>query len=1094
MGHVGPHSSRMGAPRGCILAWAPESRSNHLRLLLELTFGALVRQLLKNHPFHFIEARLTILIALVGTLSTATSVRAQLTGQLGAHDPSTVIKADGRYYYFATGQGIASRSSANKTAWTGDPSVFSTQPAWTTQAIPSFTGHFWAPDVAYFNGKYHLYYSASEWGTIDSAIGLVTTPSLSNPTWTDQGKVVQSDAVWEAGPNTDTTGFNAIDPSILADTNGKVWMAFGSYSSGILVTELDPATGKRLNPSTLSATLVANNAPGGGWGSTVEGAALTKHDGMYYLFVNYGGCCSGVDSTYDIRVGRSVSPTGPFLDKSGVDMRNGGGTIFLDDDGRRIGPGHFSLLSDAGQDSFGYHFYNGDVNGAPTYELRNLYWTSDAWPSYAVVNPNWLGTSSSNWSAVANWSTGGVPNGVGHDANFTGNAFNRYSVAVDGGGKTVSSINFRSAAAYTVGVNGGSALTLDSLAGDAATVNVFDGSHTIAAPVTAADSLGVDVVPAASTLTLSGSVAGSALRKYGAGKLALGGNNAFTSSVFVKRGTLEISGAVIAGQFSSVGHFTADTATMIVRGTGSFTASADLNIGDTGDGSTPATGTLELRDSAAVTVNATGGFYVGSGFSAGTRAVGTVNHTGGTLTASGNFDGAFIVGGRGSALASGTYNLSGGAVTASTNVQIGGRGTGVVSQSGGTFNANSYLAIGRFNGATGSWNISAGTLNQTNAARSLIVGEEGNGTLTVGGNGAVNVAGPLRLASLATAVGAVNLNGGVLTAAQVTKGSGSGTFNFNGGTLRASANQSAFMQGLTLANVDAGGAMIDTQAFNLTVAQPLVQKSALGSTLDGGLTKLGAGTLYLTGASTYSGGTFINAGRVVVSNVTGSGLGTGWVTVAPAGTLGGSGFIGANVVNNGVVNPGVGAGVLTINAGFSQQPGGVLHIDVGGVANFDRLVVNGTAALDGTLKLSLINGFTLTTPTSFDVLDGTTLTGRFVALDLPALSGFLWDASQLYVTGSLAVVPQFEADFNSNGRVDADDLAILRGGYGSTAAGRATGDATGDGVVDGSDFLVWQRQLGGGAAETTATTAVPEPAAAILAAFSLVLVRRRPRI
>jgi arabinan endo-1,5-alpha-L-arabinosidase len=1067
----------------------------HFRVLLKFTAGALARQLLKNRQLHFVAAKLTVRIALIGALSIALPVRAQLTGQLGAHDPSTVIKADGRYYYFATGQGIVSRSSANKTAWTGGPSVFGTQPTWTTQAIPSFTGHFWAPDVAYFNGKYHLYYSASAWGTIDSAIGLVTTPSLSNPVWTDQGKVVQSDAVWEAGPNTDTTGFNAIDPSILVDNaTNKVWMAFGSYSSGILVTELDPVTGKRLNPSTLSATLVANNTPGGGWGSTVEGAALTKHDGMYYLFVNYGGCCSGIDSSYDIRVGRSASPSGPFLDKNGVDMRNGGGTIFLDDDGRRIGPGHFSLLSDAGQDSFGYHFYNGDANGAPTYELRNLHWTADAWPSYAAVNPNWLGASNSNWSTVANWSTGGVPNGVGHDANFTANSFNRYSVAIDGGGKTISSINFRSTAAYTVGASGGNALTLDSLVGDAATINVFDGSHTIAAPMTAADSLGVNVVPAASTLTLSGPVTGSALRKYGVGKLAIGGTNAYTGSVFVKRGILEITGAVSAGQFSSVGQSTADTATMIVRGTGSFTTSADLNIGDTGDGATPATGTLELRDSAAVTVNATGGIYVGSGFSAGTRAVGTVNQTGGTLTASGNFDGAFIVGGRGSALASGTYNLSGGAITANTNVQIGGRGTGVVNQSGGTFNANSYLAIGRFNGSTGSWNISAGTLNQSSAARSLIVGEEGNGTLTLTGNGAVNLAGPLRLASLATAVGVINLNGGVLTAAQVTKGSGSGTLNLNGGALRASANQSIYMQGLTAANVDIGGAIIDSQAFTITLAQPLDHKSALGATPDGGLTKSGSGGLILTAANTYTGGTFVNAGRLLVNNAAGSGVGTGLVTVATAGTLGGTGVIGANVLNQGTLDPGVGTGVLTLNGDLSQQSDATLHIDVGGLSSFDRLVVNGTAALDGTLRLALVSGFAATAPATFDILDGNTLSGAFAVLDLPVLNGFVWDSSQLYVTGALAVVPQFEADFDSNGRVDANDLTSLREGFGSTIAARATGDATGDGVVDGSDFLVWQRQLGSGAAATPVTSAVPEPAATILAAFSLVLVRRRPRI
>ena len=174
--------------------------------------------------------------------------------------------------------------------------------------MPGFTGGFWAPDIAYFNGTYHLYYSVSTWGSIDSAIGVATSPSLSSPTWTDQGKVVQSDAVGFTQPETDTTAYNTIDPSILVDNDtGRVWMSFGSYSSGIVVTELDPATGKRLNTSTLAATKVANNASGGGWGSTLEGSALVKHGSYYYLMVNAGGCCSGVDSTYEMRVGRGTN-------------------------------------------------------------------------------------------------------------------------------------------------------------------------------------------------------------------------------------------------------------------------------------------------------------------------------------------------------------------------------------------------------------------------------------------------------------------------------------------------------------------------------------------------------------------------------------------------------------------------------------------------------------------------------------------------------------------------------------------------------------------------------------------------------------------
>src|SRR4051794_29985285 len=104
--------------------------------------------------------------------------RGQLSGQLGAHDPSTLIKDGGNYYYFATGQGIVSRRSSNLMRWNTGATVFSTAPAWTTSAVPGFTGNFWAPDIAFFNGAYHLYYSVSTFGNQVSAIGMATTPTL----------------------------------------------------------------------------------------------------------------------------------------------------------------------------------------------------------------------------------------------------------------------------------------------------------------------------------------------------------------------------------------------------------------------------------------------------------------------------------------------------------------------------------------------------------------------------------------------------------------------------------------------------------------------------------------------------------------------------------------------------------------------------------------------------------------------------------------------------------------------------------------------------------------------------------------------------
>jgi Glycosyl hydrolases family 43 len=115
--------------------------------------------------------------------------------------------------------------------------------------------------------------------------------------------------------------------------------------------------------------------------SSIEASYVYKHDDHYYLFVNYGTCCDGVNSTYNIRVARSESVTGPYLDQSGRGMiNNGGGTLFLGSEGRYIGPGHIGIFEDDGVEWFGYHYYDGNANGTPTYNLRTLRWSDDGWP------------------------------------------------------------------------------------------------------------------------------------------------------------------------------------------------------------------------------------------------------------------------------------------------------------------------------------------------------------------------------------------------------------------------------------------------------------------------------------------------------------------------------------------------------------------------------------------------------------------------------------------------------------------------------------------------------------------------------------------
>lgn len=331
---------------------------------------------------HWFGLPLLFMAAAAMPASAATLMR----GNLGVHDPSTVIKCKDRYYVFATGRGIASKSSADHTFWQGGPSVFRRVPAWTTNAVPDFTGTFWAPDVIYFNNLYHLYYAVSTFGSQISAIGLATNPTLdpSDPAyqWTDQGPVIQS---------TIGSPYNTIDPSVTFDAAGNLWMSFGSYWNGIYLVQLDPATGLRIGPNSPTYRLASH--------SSIEASCIYYRSPYYYLFVNWGSCCSGIESTYNIRVGRSTSITGPYYDRNGVDMRSSGGTLFLEATGKYYGPGHMGILSDTNGEWFSYHYYdagqygypvNGGTDyGLPMFDMEPLSWTANGWPAFT-----------NDWSAV----------------------------------------------------------------------------------------------------------------------------------------------------------------------------------------------------------------------------------------------------------------------------------------------------------------------------------------------------------------------------------------------------------------------------------------------------------------------------------------------------------------------------------------------------------------------------------------------------------------------------------------------------------------------------------------------------------------------
>lgn len=309
-------------------------------------------------------------------LASRTGLPLEQTASRGivTRDPSTIVKCKDEFWVFYTGRGIPSFHSKDLVKWEPGPLVFRTAPEWIAAAVPENRNmSYWAPDVIHLRDRYPLYYSVSSFGKITSAIGLATTPTLdpADPAynWTDQGIVVQSR---EGGD------FNTIDPSVFSDDNGTLWLAFGSYWSGIKLVQLDPKTGKRLTPDAPFSSLAYNKS--------IEASCLYKHDGYYYLFVNWGSCCRGVDSTYNIRVGRSRSVTGPYIDKDGVDMLRAGGTLLLSNKGPLFGPGHAGILNDNGKSWFTSDF-EGDIRmgGKATLAIMPLTWKSD-WPAVEVVD------------------------------------------------------------------------------------------------------------------------------------------------------------------------------------------------------------------------------------------------------------------------------------------------------------------------------------------------------------------------------------------------------------------------------------------------------------------------------------------------------------------------------------------------------------------------------------------------------------------------------------------------------------------------------------------------------------------------------------
>jgi arabinan endo-1,5-alpha-L-arabinosidase len=312
----------------------------------------------------------------------------KLENSISVHDPVMTKQGD-TYYLFATGMGISVSSSKDMNNWKREKPVFAQAPEWAVKAIPEFKGHIWAPDISYYKGKYYLYYSVSAFGKNTSAIGLVTNTTLdpSSPDfkWTDHGKIIQS------YPN--ITNWNAIDPNVITDGKGVPYLTFGSFWNGLQLIRLSndrlSVLGDTINLQTIASRKsdpnqkenppAVDNNPVDAGGNAIEAPFIFKKGKFYYLFASIDYCCKGENSTYKMIIGRSTKLTGPYLDKQGKALANGGGSILLQGDKNWNGVGHNSTYTFDGKDYLVFHAYDANDKGKPKLRIEELSWKG-GWP------------------------------------------------------------------------------------------------------------------------------------------------------------------------------------------------------------------------------------------------------------------------------------------------------------------------------------------------------------------------------------------------------------------------------------------------------------------------------------------------------------------------------------------------------------------------------------------------------------------------------------------------------------------------------------------------------------------------------------------
>ena len=624
---------------------------------------------------------------------------------------------------------------------------------------------------------------------------------------------------------------------------------------------------------------------------------------------------------------------------------------------------------------------------------------------------------------------------------------------------------------------------------------------------------GGNVTTNGGTLTVAGS-----LSTTGGSVMTNGGALAVAGSLMATGGMLQLlNNASVTSGSGSIGDSAGSNGQVTVSGAGQVSVSGETFIGD----DVGSMGELTI-DGANASWNGAGRLYVGNA-GVGKLNVTGAGHVNNLFSYIGNQTGAIgevTVDGMGSTWTSdsldvgyqgdGTLSITAGGQVSSTSATIGFRAgsSGMVTVDGsGSIWGSNFLNVG-------SGSASQGALNITNGGRVgvLITGAIGEtGAVTVEGAGSVASftdrlrvldGGTLTVNSGATVsaktisiLGFVDVSGANLTLQNLGSPSLSFPIFSLSGSLQAANGAHVVIRNIpfnvdTTAQID-GTVTVDAslwESTNISVSihgafnvmnggrvlnsagiaiQPVWLEESASLVVDGSGSlwqNFRASPMYVRGLLTVSNGGEVKA------------YGGASIFVENTGTIRGNGTLTSDVQNSGVVSPGLSPGALHIDGNFSQTATGKLLIELASATSFDQLLVTNQAALDGTLTVNFLDGFTPAVGQSFTILTAEDIDGVFTTKLLPSVPGRIFDLIYNPQSVVLTVSPAFTADFDEDGDVDSDDFAQWQGDFGVNALS----DADDDGDSDGADFLAWQRQFGSPAAATPNAVAVPEPGTFLL--------------